>query len=100
MCSHRHAGGYFHELRQLRLDHGCAGRQLGHGDVQLADDRGGWDFANVFSGASLVTNSIGPAVHSSGSDDPGTITGVAAVQYITDWSYLELGTGFSATLTC
>ena len=35
-----------------------------------------------------------------GSDDTGTITGVAAVQYITDWSYLELGTGFSATLTC
>ena len=61
---------------------------------------GGWDFANVFSGASLVTNSIGPAVHSSGSDDPGNITGVAAVQYITDWSYLELGTSFSATLTC
>jgi len=73
---------------------------------------GGWDFVNVFSDASLVTNSIGPAVHNggvdnsgdlgrfSGSEDPGTITGVAAVQYITDWSYLEPGTGFSATLTC
>ena len=73
---------------------------------------GGWDFLNVFSDVSLVTNSIGPAVHNggvdnsgdlgrfSGSEDPGTITGVAAVQYITDWSYLEPGTGFSATLTC
>jgi len=73
---------------------------------------GGWDFVNVFSDASLVTNSIGPAVHNggvdnsgdlgrfSGSEDPGTITGVAAVQYITDWSFLQPGTGFSATLTC
>ena len=72
---------------------------------------GGWDFLNVFSDASLVTNSIGPAVHNggvdnsgdlgrfSGSQDPGTITGVAAVQYITDWSYLEPGTGFSASIS-
>ena len=28
------------------------------------------------------------------------IAGVAAVQLITDWSYMEPGTGFSATLTC
>jgi len=30
----------------------------------------------------------------------GTIAGVGAVQFITDWSYMEPGTGFSATLTC
>ena len=72
----------------------------------------GWDFVNVFSDASLVTNSIGPAVHNggvdnsgdlgrfSGNEDPGTITGVGAVQYITDWSVQAAGAGFTATLTC
>jgi hypothetical protein len=73
---------------------------------------GNWDWLNVFSDAGLVTNSIGPSVHNggvdnsgdlgrfSGNDDPGAISGVAAVQYISDWSYQEPGAGFVATLNC
>ena len=58
----------------------------------------GWDFVNVFSDASLVTNSIGPAAYNggvdnsgdlgrfSGTQDPGTIAGVAAVHLRTSTS--------------
>ena len=91
---------------------GCAEGETAIVDFSNIVTEGGWDFLNVFSDASLVTNSIGPAVHNggvdnsgdlgrfSGNEDPGTIAGVAAVQYITDWSFLQPGTGFSATLTC
>ena len=91
---------------------GCDEGETAIVDFSNIVTEGGWDFLNVFSDVSLVTNSIGPAVHNggvdnsgdlgrfSGSEDPGTITGVAAVQYITDWSFLQPGTGFSATLTC
>merc|ERR1712224_1077396 len=73
---------------------------------------GNWDFLNVWSDASLVVNTYGPAGSNggvdntgdlgrfSGTQDPGTIENVAAVQLITDWSYMEPNTGFSATLTC
>jgi len=73
---------------------------------------GNWDFLNVWSDASLVVNIWGPAGSNggvdntgdlgrfSGTEDPGTIEGVGAVQLITDWSYMEPNTGFSATLTC
>jgi len=73
---------------------------------------GNWDFLNVWSDASLVVNIWGPAGSNggvdntgdlgrfSGNEEPGTIAGVGAVQLITDWSYMEPGTGFSATLTC
>ncbi len=29
-----------------------------------------------------------------------SITGVAAVQYISDWSYVQPGAGFTAILNC
>merc|ERR1711991_36982 len=73
---------------------------------------GNWDFLNVWSDASAVVNIWGPAGSNggvdnsgdlgrfSGNQDPGTIEGVAAVQLITDWSYMQPNTGFSATLTC
>jgi hypothetical protein len=73
---------------------------------------GNWDFLNVWSDADQVVNIWGPAGSNggvsnagdlgqfSGTQDPGTIAGVAAVQLITDWSYMEPNTGFSATLTC
>jgi hypothetical protein len=73
---------------------------------------GGWDFLNVHSDAATVVNIWGPAGNNggvdnsgdlgrfSGAEDLGTIAGVGAVQFITDWSYMEPGTGFSATLTC
>jgi hypothetical protein len=73
---------------------------------------GNWDFLNVWSDAALVADCYGPSGSNGGCDntgdlgrfsgtqDPGTIENVAAVQLITDWSYMEPGTGFSATLTC
>jgi len=84
------------------------------GTVNFASftSEGGWDFLNVWSDASAVVNIWGPAGSNggvdntgdlgrfSGTDAPGTIEGVAAVQLITDWSYMEPGTGFQATLTC
>ncbi len=84
------------------------------GTVSFASftSEGNWDFLNVWSDASAVVNIWGPAGSNggvdntgdlgrfSGTDAPGTIAGVAAVQFITDWSYMEPGTGFQATLTC
>ena len=74
---------------------GCDG---GTGTVTFSYFRseGNWDYLNLFSDPSLVTNSIGPAANNGGIDNsgdlgrftgahvPGTIGGVAAVQYITD----------------
>merc|ERR1712224_430469 len=91
---------------------GCGG--TGTGSITVTDflSEGNWDYLNVFSDTSLVTNSIGPAVHNggvdnsgdlgrfSGSEDPGTIDGVAAVQYISDWSYQEPGAGVTFTVSC
>merc|ERR1712164_40402 len=63
---------------------------------------GGWDFLNVWgpAGSNGGTDNTGDLGRFSGTEDPGTIEGVAAVQLITDWSYMEPNTGFSATLTC
>ena len=73
---------------------------------------GGWDFLNVHSAVAGVSNSIGPAVHNGGIDNSGdlgrfsgnvddfSLSGVAAFQFITDWSYQEPGAGFTAVLTC
>eukprot|EP01045_Picozoa_sp_COSAG04_P009759 COSAG04_NODE_577_length_12466_cov_81.128568_1_plen_807_part_10 len=90
----------------------CPGNTLSTVAFSNLVTEGGWDFLNVFSDASLVTNSIGPAAHNggvdnsgdlgrfSGSQNPGTVAGVAAVQYISDWSVQAAGAGFTATLTC
>ena len=75
---------------------------------------GDWDFVNLFSpaGAANVQTCFGPAAHNgncdnsgdlgrfSGNTVPGPIAGVALVQAITDWSWLQAGGGFEATHTC
>merc|ERR1719198_987094 len=90
----------------------CPGGDAGSVTFTSFASEGGWDFLNVFSDASLITNSIGPAANNggvdnsgdlgrfSGSQDPGTIAGVAAVQFISDWSVIGANAGFSASLTC
>ena len=92
----------------------CVWTMAQQGSVTFTNfvSEGGWDFLNVWSDASLVVNVWGPAGSNGGVDNagdlgqfsgttqPGTIAGVGAVQLITDWSYTEPNTGFSATLTC
>ena len=86
----------------------------GGGTVTITDFRSesGWDFLNLFSDADSVTNSIGPASENggvdnsgdlgrlSGQEEPGTVSGVAAVQYISDWDFQEPGAGFTMTHVC
>ena len=90
---------------------GCDG---GTGTVTFSAflSEGNWDYLNLFSDASLVTNSIGPAANNggidnsgdlgrfSGTEDPGAVDGVAVVQYISDRSYIEPEAGFTATVSC
>eukprot|EP01052_Picozoa_sp_SAG31_P027801 SAG31_NODE_2633_length_5345_cov_70.416317_2_plen_781_part_00 len=90
------------------------GCDSGSGTVEVTGflSEANFDFLNLFSDTSLITNSIGPAEHNggvdnsgdlgrfSGSDHVGTVGNVAAVQYISEWSYQEPGAGFTATLTC
>lgn len=80
--------------------------------VTSFNSEGNWDFLNLFSDASLVTNSIGPAANNggvdnsgdlgrfSGTQDPGTVEGVVAVQYISDWSYIEPNANVGFTVSC
>jgi len=91
---------------------GCGGTGTGSITVTSFLSEGNWDYLNVFSDTELVTNSIGPSVHNggvdnsgdlgrfSGSEEPGTIDGVGAVQYISDWSYQEPGAGVTFTVSC
>ena len=75
---------------------GCDGG-VGSIEVTSFTSEGNWDYLNLFSDASLVTNSIGPAANNGGIDNsgdlgrfsgnqaPGTVAGVAAVHHSGDW---------------
>ena len=90
----------------------CDGSTTGTVTFSAFLSEGNWDYLNLFSDARLVTNSIGPAANNGGVDnsgdlgrfagtqDPATVAGVAVVQYISDWSYIEPGSGFTASLDC
>merc|ERR1740115_710392 len=89
---------------------GCATGMVGTVTFNSFVSEGNWDFLNVWSDASLVSHIWGPAANNgnvdntgdlgrfSGTQAPGAISGVGAVQYISDWSYVEPGSGLDATL--
>ena len=90
----------------------CDGSTTGTVAFSAFLSEGNWDYLNLFSDARLVTNSIGPAANNggvdnsgdlgrfSGTQDPGTVEGVVAVQYISDWSYIEPNANVGFTVSC
>eukprot|EP01043_Picozoa_sp_COSAG02_P046540 COSAG02_NODE_4363_length_5449_cov_10.058692_1_plen_1673_part_10 len=81
-------------------------------DFSGVNTEGNWDFLNVHSDPSTVVNCIGPQTSNGGCDNSGdlgrfsgsvddfSMSGVGAIQYISDWSVQSSPGGFTALLNC
>eukprot|EP01046_Picozoa_sp_COSAG06_P039482 COSAG06_NODE_4674_length_4045_cov_5.070958_1_plen_1038_part_10 len=81
-------------------------------DFSGVNTEGNWDFLNVHADVSTVSNCIGPEGSNGGCDNSGdlgrfsgavddfSMSGVGAIQYITEWSVQSNPGGFTALLNC